>query len=86
MHYHAGMSRQLTVRGVADDVAERLEQLSRARGQSVNATVNQILEHTVGIDAKRRRLERYATWTAQDLAEFTQAASSQRTVDDSLWR
>jgi len=80
------MSRQLTVRGVSDDVAVRLEQLSRARGQSVNATVNEILEHTVGVDAKRRQLERYATWTARELTEITESLAAQRTVDDSLWR
>ena len=31
------MPKQLTVRGVPDEVGRRLESLSRARGQSVNA-------------------------------------------------
>ena len=41
---HACMSRQLTVRGVSDEVGRRLEDLSRERGQSMNTTVVEILE------------------------------------------
>lgn len=84
--YHAGMPKQLTVRGVSDEVARRLESLSRARGTSVNATVLEILHSAVGFDERRRRLERYATWSAEDLAEFEEALAAQRTIDADLWR
>ena len=80
------MAKQLTIRGVSEDVGKRLAALSRARGQSVNATVLQILESAVGIDERRRRLERYATWTPEDLEEFESALAAQRQVDDELWR
>ena len=79
------MTKQLTIRGVPKPVAERLETLSRMRGQSVNATVNEILLDAVGDDALRRRLERYATWTPVDLAEFEGALAVQRKIDASLW-
>jgi plasmid stability protein len=80
------MSRQLTIRGVPDEVASRLERVSHARGQSVNRTVNEILEQAVGSNDRERRLRRYATWTAADLAEFSEALARQRTVDDEAWR
>ena len=80
------MSRQLTVRGVPDEVAVRLEQVSRARGQSVNRTVNEILEQAVSSNERERRLRRYATWTEADLAEFSEALARQRTVDAETWR
>jgi hypothetical protein len=80
------MSKQLTVRGVSDDVADRLVKLSRSRGQSLNATINILLAQAVGEDERRRRLERYMTWTERDLAEFDEALAAQRTVDDKLWR
>lgn len=79
------MSRQLTVRGVPDEVATSLERLSRARGKSVNATVNEILAGSVAVDVRRRRLERLATWTPADLAEFERALAEQRTIDEALW-
>jgi plasmid stability protein len=80
------MARQLTIRGVSEEVGQRLESLSRARGQSVNATVLAILEAAVGVDERRRRLARYTTWTAEDLKEFNEALAEQRTIDDPLWR
>lgn len=80
------MAKQLTIRGVSDEVGERLESLSRARGQSVNATVLEILEGAVGVNERRSRLARYATWTSEDLTEFNEALTAQRTLDDPLWR
>ncbi|HEX4961779.1 MAG TPA: hypothetical protein VF173_13130 [Thermoanaerobaculia bacterium] len=80
------MAKQLTIRGVSDEVGQRLEGLSRARGQSVNAIVLEILEGAVGVNERRRRLARYTTGTPEDLAELNEALAAQRTIDDSLWR
>ena len=80
------MARQLTVRGVPDEVAERLEELSRERGQSVNATVNEILAGALGLDERMRRLRHYAAWDDADLTSFEAALARQRTVDDEIWR
>lgn len=80
------MSRQLTVRGVSDEVGRRLEDLSRERGQSMNATVVEILEVAVGFEPRRQRLERYGTWTEEEAAEFDEALAAQRRVDEKLWR
>jgi plasmid stability protein len=87
LRYHAVMAKQLTIRGVPDEVGQRLERLSQARGQSVNTTVLSILEAAVGVGSERRkRLARYATWTSEDQAEFNEALALQRTIDDPLWR
>jgi len=80
------MPRQLTIRNVPDDVARRLERLSRERHESLNSTVVQILTETMGIDARRARLERYATWSAQDVLAFEAALGPQRVIDADLWR
>jgi len=86
LHYIEDMPKQLTIRGVPREVALRIESISRARGQSVNATVLQILEDAVGIQQRKLRLEQYATWTKEDLAEFQEILSDQRRIDDELWR
>lgn len=80
------MAKQLTIRGVSDEIGQRLENLSRARGRSVNATVLDILAAAVGVDERRRKLARYVTWNAEDLADFNEALAAQRSVDDPLWR
>lgn len=76
------MANQLTI-GVSEEVKERLEILSRSRGQSLNATVLEILEATVGDDGRRRSLLRYATWGSEDdLAGFEKALAAQRPSED----
>jgi hypothetical protein len=67
------MERQLTVRGLSSEARRRLKDLSRARGDSVNTTVRRILEQAVGADSRRRHLEQYATWNADDAADFDRA-------------
>lgn len=74
------MSQQLTIRGVPEDVFTRLEHLSRARRQRMDTTVNQLLADAVGPERRMERLQRYVTWSEQDLAEFSVALAAQRTV------
>lgn len=80
------MGKQITIRGVPDETARRLQSLSREREQSVNATVLEILEQAIGANERRRRLERYVTWTADDEARFAESLRAQRVIDDELWR
>jgi predicted transcriptional regulator len=79
------MSKQLTIRGVSDELGRRLARLSRGSGRSINATALQLLERGLGLDTRRRHLERYATWTDADVAEFDRALADQRVLDDELW-
>jgi plasmid stability protein len=80
------MRKQMTIRGVPDDVARKLSRLSRERGRSVNTTVVEILRQAVGVDARRERLARYATWTREEFEQFEEALAAQRVIDDELWR
>ena len=80
------MSKQLSVRGLPDEVARRLTQLSQDRGESVNSTVLDILKRAVDVDERRAYLERYVTWTHEDVDEFDKALAAQRVVDEELWR
>lgn len=80
------MPKQLTIRGVPNEVGERLSAMSRAREQSVNNILLEILCTAVGVDQRRQRLERYATWRSEDFAEFQGILDEQREIDDELWR
>lgn len=80
------MPRQLTIRNVPDDVARRLERMSRERDESLNTTVVHLLTEMVGVDARRARLERYSTWTAGEVVAFNDVLASQRAIDADLWR
>ncbi len=84
--YHNVMTKQLTIRGVPAEVARRLARMSQDRGKSVNATVLEILGQAAGVDGRRARLNRYVTWTDDDLDEFEDALKAQRVIDEELWR
>lgn len=77
---------QITLRHPSPELARRLKQLAEARGKSLNATVLELLEEAVGVDARRERLLRWATWTLEDAAEFDSAVQAQRVIDADLWR
>lgn len=79
------MAKQITVRGVSAELSRRLEALSQRRGESLNATVLHLLEQATGVSARRTRLKRYTTWTADDVAEFSEALAAQRRVDERDW-
>jgi plasmid stability protein len=79
------MSKQITIRGVPDETARRLQSLSREREQSINATILEILRVALGTNERRRHLERYATWTPADRAAFEESLHAQRTIEDELW-
>ena len=80
------MAKQITVRNVSPELGRRLHRLSRERGESLNATVLRILEEAAGLDARRRALARYTTWTSEDLCEFESALRAQREIDERLWK
>lgn len=80
------MPKQLTIRGVSDELSRRLARLGRERGQSVNVVARSILEEAVGVQARRERLKRYATWTHKEVEAFEDALADQRVIDDELWQ
>jgi hypothetical protein len=79
------MGSQLTLRGVSAELAGRLKDLAKARGESVNTMALRILEGAAGISGRKKRLARYATWTKADVKEFDASVAAQRVIDDDLW-
>lgn len=78
--------KQITLRHPSAELARRLKTLAEARGQSLNSTILQLLEEALGVEARRERLMRWATWNEEDAAEFDAALRAQREVDVELWR
>ncbi len=78
-------SAQITLRNVDPELSRRLRAVSAERGESLNSTLLRLLRRAVGLDARRERLLRYATWTSEDLEAFTTALRAQRVVDERDW-
>jgi len=78
--------KQITIRNPSEELTKKLRSLSKARNESLNTTILSLLESVLGVNGRRKRLERYVTWTKEDLAEFEDALTSQRVIDDNLWK
>ena len=79
-------SYQITVRNVDAELSRRLKAVSAERGESLNSTVLHFLRAAVGLDLRRQRLRRYASWTSADFKEFNEALDRQRVVDERSWQ
>lgn len=80
------LPKQITIRHPSPELAQRLKAVAEARGESLNTTILRLLEESLGIQARRERLLRWATWTDEDARELEGALRAQRVVDDELWR
>ncbi len=78
-------SSQITLRNVDPELSRKLRAISEERQESLNSTVLRILRTALGIDERRDRLQRYATWNQDDLEEFNDALAAQRVVDRRYW-
>ena len=81
-----GSPKQITIRNPSEELTRKLRSLSKARNESLNTTILSLLESVLGINGRRKKLERYVTWTEEDLVEFEDALNEQRTIDEALWK
>lgn len=79
-------AKQITIRGVTPELDLRLKELARQRGESVNATLLYVLRQVLDVNERRKRLERYVTWSDEDAEQLDRALAEQRQIDDDAWR
>lgn len=80
--------RALTIRNLPPLVADALEQEKRRRGRSLNQTVIDLLEQSLGVQGSRSNgLARHAgSWDEDDLREFERAVAPFEQIDEELWQ
>ncbi len=79
------MASQLTVRNVNPELAKRLKDLARERGESLNATALWLLKSALGLSDRKEELSRLQTWTEDDVREFDEILKEMRKVDEDMW-
>jgi plasmid stability protein len=78
----------LTVRNLPEDLADALAREKQRRGTSLNRTVIDLLEQSLGVRGKRsnglRKLS--GTWTANQQRRFLDSIRCLDEIDQDLWR
>ena len=78
----------LTVRNLPEDLADALAREKQRRGTSLNKTVIDLLEQSLGVHGARSNgLRKLAgTWTANQQREFLDSIRCLDEIDRDLWR
>jgi hypothetical protein len=86
--------KQLTVRGVNDELHKALMREADRRGTSMNRVVLALLKEAMGLDNGSGRyhplfddLDHLAgTWSQKEVEIFEESLSQQRAIDPSMWQ
>lgn len=86
--------KQLTIRGVDDELHYALRSRADQHGMSINRYVLTVIKESVGLtnggvlrDAEFDDLDNLAgTWTQEDYDEFKGQLQTQRSIDTELWQ
>jgi len=83
----------ITLRNLPPDVAKTIQQRARKNRTSVNKTVIDLLEASLGKKQTDKEVVRYhdldhlaGTWTKKEADEFEKFIAEQRAIDPKLWK
>jgi hypothetical protein len=80
--------RQITIRGVPDELARALEKEKTRRGTSLNQAVLDLLKQAVGLSGQYDNgLSKLAgTWTKRELDDFEKHMEVFEQIDPEVWK
>ena len=83
----------LSIRGLDDDLSERLKKLASEEQKSVNQFVIDILKQQLGITKNRRFTQcfhdldqLFGSWSNETFDTIHEKIDSERNIDDELWK
>ena len=85
--------KQITIRGIPEDVKQTVQHEAQVRGVSLNKAIIALLEKAVGGKTGQKKhalhhdLDHLAgIWSREESAAFEKTLKSQRKVDAELWK
>lgn len=86
--------KQLTVRGVNDDLHNALKREADRRGTSMNRVVLALLKEAMGVSNGNGRFQPLfddldhlaGTWSQKEAEIFEESLNQQRAIDETMWQ
>ena len=86
--------RQLTIRGIDEDLGRAIRELAMAEGISLNQAVQRLVRKGAGLEPGGRKpkvighaLDKYiGTMTEEDARNIAQAVRECRVIDEDMWK
>ena len=82
---------QITIRGMDPKVEQRIRELSKKKGKSLNKVIIEMIEKDGRIDSKSKQIPSESLkdlaggWTEQDASEFFESIKFCEQIDEGLW-
>ena len=85
--------KNMTLRGLDLQLADKLRQAAKQEGKSVNQFVLEILRKRLGLEKEKRFSDvhhdmdhLFGKWSAPEFEEIQGKIDAERTIDEELWR
>ena len=83
----------ITIRGIDSSVSEKLKQVAKTEGKSVNQLVLDLIKQNVGMQKKKKFTRRhhdldhlFGKWSRVEFEKIQGFVDSQRNIDSELWQ
>jgi hypothetical protein len=84
--------KQYTIRGVPEEIREKVSRYAADRGVSINKAFVHLVEESCGAQKRGRKplpdglMKLFGAWKKRDADSFDRSLSEQRQIDEELWR
>jgi ribosomal protein L18E len=82
----------ITVRGIENELAEKLKYIAKQEGKSVNRHILETLKKSCGLEKEKKfsRIYRdmdhlFGKWSAEDFKRIQDKIDAERKIDPELW-
>ena len=83
----------ITIRGIDDDISEKIKEAARKEGKSVNKLLLELLKQNIGEGKKQKYSKQYkdldhlfGRWSEDEFLKIQNSIEMQRNIDQELWK
>jgi predicted transcriptional regulator len=83
---------QITLRGLDPDIEQKIREMARNSGKSLNRVILDMIYHYIGLNKKEKRApaeslrELAGGWSEKDAIKFQEAIKSSAQIDEEMWK
>jgi hypothetical protein len=83
----------MTIRGIDANMAEKLQDLAKKQGKSINQVILETIQKSLGLDKEQKYTRIYddldhlfGKWTQEEFERIQGEIDSHRNIDEELWQ
>ena len=83
---------QITLRGIDPEIEQKVRQISKSTGKSLNKVIQEIIYQHIGVDQKGKKSASHSLrklaggWSEKDALEISEAIKAFDQIDEAMWK